>query len=116
MSRQIQISFTIIAFAAMHSIAAAADNKTATQYADDAVTSMQRENDALAKLAQTGKISSADLRRATEELFEARILLLTLKHDEIGITTLLREKVNRSDQHFAKLSAAHSDIPVRQVE
>lgn len=116
MSRLFQISFTIVAFVAMHSIAVATDNNTATQYANDAVDSMQQEYDAFAKLVQAGKMSAAELQLKTEELFEARLLLLTLKHDDAGITIILREKMKRCDEHFARLSSVRSQISAQQVQ
>ena len=116
MSTLVRISFRMFAFVAVHSIVGATDNNTATQYADDAVASMQQEFDALAELVHAGKISAADLQRQTEELFDARLLLLTLKHDDIGISTILRQKMERCDEHFARLNAVRSEIPAGQVE
>lgn len=116
MSKRSHISFTIAAFVAMHSIAVATDKNTATQYANDAVDSMQQEYDASSKLVKAGEMSAADLQRKAEALFEARLLLLTLQHDDAGITTILRDKTKKCDEHFARLTAVRSGIPTQQVD
>jgi chromosome segregation ATPase len=97
-------------------IATATSADTATQYANDAVASMQQEYDALASLVHEGKLSTAELQHKSDELFKARLLLLTLKHDDDAISTLLREQTETFDKAFARLRAMGNKISAEQVQ
>ena len=116
MSTQVRIAFTIFSLVAIQAISTASDNDTATQYANDAVASMQQEYDALASLVQEGKMSAAELQLKSDELFKARLLLLTLKHDDAAISTILREQMEKCDKDFARLTAVRNKISAQQVQ
>jgi hypothetical protein len=116
MATRVRVTFFVLAFVAFQPNSFGGDNKTATDYADDAVASMELEYNALAALVREGKVSAAELEGRADELFHAQLLQLQLRKDDAGITVILRKRMETRDEELDRLHKVGDRVGAQQIQ